>query len=64
MKYEKFWKFQNSIRAVTINCEFSLPGLNDVVCNSIIHHATCSSVVMSHTSLQEVWLYIPVTIIA
>ena len=27
MKYEKFWKFQNSMRAVTINSEFSLPGL-------------------------------------
>ena len=27
MKYEKFWEFQNSMRAVAINCEFSLPGL-------------------------------------
>ena len=27
MKYEKFWEIQNSMRAVTINSEFSLPGL-------------------------------------
>ena len=27
MKYEKFREIQNSMRAVTINSEFSLPGL-------------------------------------
>ena len=34
MKYEKFWEISNSMRAVTINSEFSLPGLISYCCST------------------------------